>query len=140
MTEEPDLDPEFTERQALLDAEDRTPNAADGKTIKLQRERLKRETQRTIDFWRLLLGTKESRHELWNILDRAGVFRAPFASTNGFPNKPATFYQLGKRDFAESLYHQCLAADLEGTRSMLIEHDADFAELAPELKRRGAHG
>lgn len=126
--------------ESAMDAEDRTPNAADADAINIQLERAKREGDRTSNFWRAILATKEGRDELWKILNGAGVFRAPFVSNNGFPDNQATWFQAGKYAFVQGLYHQCMASDLEGTRQMLIEHDGGFKAMAPELKRRGARG
>lgn len=123
--------------ETLMDIEDQAANAADAAAVNLQKERAKRVQNRTADFWRNILSTPQGRAELWRIFQMGGLFRTPFTATNGFPDANATFFAAGKHAFVQDLYHEALASDLEGVRTMLIEHDSGFKALAPELKRRG---
>lgn len=107
------------------------PNAATGRGVKAQKEKLKNHDQLVAEFWRAVLADKIGRSEVWRILQSGGAFKAPFAcGPNGFPQPEATWFKAGQQALVLGEYQRLMRLDLDGLKQMLLENDKDFKAMA----------
>jgi hypothetical protein len=125
--EDPDDEPDPSEIE--------TVNLADPKSVRRARNRQRREIQENEALWRAILDQKAGRREIWRLLVLEGrALNTEFAAGPvGFPDPNATFYSLGRQQFALKLYHELLRIDPEGIRRMHEELDPRF--VAPKKQR-----
>ena len=125
------------------DDDDPLPNASlplDGRDVvdagseegqrKTARE-LRRRKRREGEFFKAVLADPVGRDFLWNLLSEGGAFQTPFqCGPNGFPQPDATWFRAGQQSLVLGLYHRFMAADLDGVRLMLSEHDDRFKKVS----------
>ncbi len=107
------------------------PNAATGKGVRRQKEKLKNQDQLVREFWKAVLADPIGRSEVWRILKTGGAFTAPFAcGPTGFPQSEATFFKAGQQALVLGEYHRLLRLDFDGIKLMLDENDPEFKKMA----------
>lgn len=127
MTGDDDDDRSETELPPL-DERDVVDASSEEGQRRAQRNRKRRE-RREREFIQSMLADDRGREFLWGLVQKG--FETPFAcGPTGFPQPEATWFKAGASADALGLYHRLLAADFEGTRLMLAEHDSRFKKAA----------
>lgn len=89
----------------------------------LERQAKERELEREneLEDLRFILSTEKGRRFLWQILERAGVFRNSYTGDN------STFFNEGRRNLGLWLIGEIAAADEMGLIQMMTEHNKVLA-------------
>jgi len=100
------------------------PDAASASGVQEQARTARRAADETLAFWRGVLASRIGRHEIFKLLANAHTFEDRFASTPvGFPDRAATFFQLGEKAVGTRLYHYLAGLDRALVLQMLDEAD-----------------
>lgn len=99
-------------------------NAADPKSIRRKKLRVKESARLRRGWWHVALSDEAGRREIWAMLIRAGTFDNPFqCGPNGFPQDSATFFALGAKSWGMELYHALIRFDPALVLLMHTEND-----------------
>lgn len=105
-------------------------NAADPKSIRKKKLRIKDRARRKQEWWRTQLQSEDGRRELWVLLVSTGCFDSPFmCGPNGFPQPDATMLALGAAKWGLTLYHALIRFDPASVVLMHAENDKRSNQL-----------
>lgn len=119
----------------LAPSEQGTVTADDVTTERRRRTRAKVEYDEAVAFWKMALGSKVGRREIWRLLRDAHTFEDRFAvGPNGFPNAESTWFQAGEKAWGQRLWLTLQKYDLGSVLLMHSENDTRLVQ--PNVPRR----
>lgn len=103
-------------------------NAADPRSVKRQRTKIKLREEQTADIVRHAFSTEAGRRERWEILEAGHINEDRFAAgPNGFPQPEATWFELGAQSLVRRLRRSWQRITPEGVYLMECENDPALA-------------
>lgn len=96
-------------------------------TQKKRQQRMEREDR---EFFHQMVLSEAGRRFMWSILKDCHAFEPTFAASPvGFPDPNATWFELGRQDTGQRLYHSWHAKAPAPVMQMLIENDPRFQKV-----------
>lgn len=104
--------------------------AVDTKRHESQKKRQVRKEREDREFFRFMVSSEAGRRFMWSILKDCHAFVPTFAATPvGFPDPNATWFELGRQDTGQRLYHTWHAKAPQEVMHLLMENDPRFQQV-----------